>query len=174
MSDFIESERVRLTQARTDLVEKRHVLQTQIAEVDRDLHGVDREFEAVKAYELAKQGKLNLNGGQVRRSPVQAASGGRRSRDGSRRNSLLEMIGNAPNGMARGELIYASGVKGDKNAEMSISNALTALTKAGQVIRHEGKYFTSNIATSAPVEVTANPVDMPTTNTTDQPVEAAA
>ena len=32
------------------------------------------------------------------------------------------------------------GVKGDKAGEMSVLNALTALTKANQIARREGKY----------------------------------
>ena len=35
------------------------------------------------------------------------------------------------------------GLKGDKAGEMSVSNALTALTKSNQVSRHEGKYRVS-------------------------------
>jgi hypothetical protein len=31
-------------------------------------------------------------------------------------------------------------IKGDKTAEKSVSNALTALTKSNQVSRREGKY----------------------------------
>jgi hypothetical protein len=33
------------------------------------------------------------------------------------------------------------GLKGDKAGEMSISNALTAVTKANQVTRRDGRYF---------------------------------
>jgi hypothetical protein len=32
------------------------------------------------------------------------------------------------------------GLKGDKSAEKSVSNALTALTKGNQVFRRDGKY----------------------------------
>jgi len=32
------------------------------------------------------------------------------------------------------------GLKGDKSGEMSISNALTALIKANQISRRDGKY----------------------------------
>jgi hypothetical protein len=32
------------------------------------------------------------------------------------------------------------GLKGDKSGEMSVSNALTALTKANQVARRDGRY----------------------------------
>jgi len=32
------------------------------------------------------------------------------------------------------------GLKGNKSGEMSVSNALTALTKAKEVVRAEGRY----------------------------------
>lgn len=158
MQDFITAERDRLTQAREALVEKRHNLQVEISETDRELAAMEREFEAVKAYELAKSGKLvltNRGGATTRR----AVSGNgltrtRKPRDGSRRNTLLSMVANAPNGMGRGDLIYALGVKGDKAGEMSISNALTSLTKSGQLVRHEGKYFASGLANEAALEPT--------------------
>jgi hypothetical protein len=45
-----------------------------------------------------------------------------------------------PAGLWRGELLEKMGLKGDKQGEMSVSNALTALTKAGHVNRKKGKY----------------------------------
>jgi hypothetical protein len=38
------------------------------------------------------------------------------------------------------EVFQRMGLKGDKSAEKSVSNALTALTKSNQVSRREGKY----------------------------------
>lgn len=157
MQDFITAERDRLTQAREALVEKRHNLQVEISETDRELAAMEREFEAVKAYELAKSGKLvltNRGGATTRRAASNGAPRTRKPRDGSRRNTLLSMIANAPSGMGRGDLIYALGVKGDKAGEMSISNALTSLTKSGQLVRHEGKYFASGLANEAALEPT--------------------
>jgi len=43
--------------------------------------------------------------------------------------------------MRRAELLNATGVKGDKSGEMSVSNALTSLTKGGAFLRNDGKYF---------------------------------
>ena len=72
---------------------------------------------------------------QVRapRSPSQ----GRR---GSKRDALMQTIRQNPDGLTRGEILEKMGLKGDKSGEMSISNALTALTKANQVSRRDGKY----------------------------------
>jgi hypothetical protein len=41
------------------------------------------------------------------------------------------------------ELLEKLGLKGNKSGEMSVSNALTALTKANQVVRKDGKYVAS-------------------------------
>ena len=51
----------------------------------------------------------------------------------------MRVIGEG-NGLSRGEIIQKMGLKGDKSGEMSISNALTALTKGNQVRREGGKY----------------------------------
>lgn len=64
------------------------------------------------------------------------ASTGRR---GSKREQLLQLIKDG-NGLTRGEILEKMGLKGDKTGEMSVSNALTALTKANQVARRDGKY----------------------------------
>jgi hypothetical protein len=42
--------------------------------------------------------------------------------------------------LSRGEILEQMGLKGDKSGEMSVSNALTALTKSNQVLRDGGKY----------------------------------
>jgi hypothetical protein len=52
---------------------------------------------------------------------------------------LLELIRQS-DGLSRGELLERMGLKGDKSGEMSVSNALTALTKSNQVHREGGKY----------------------------------
>src|SRR3954462_7547414 len=61
-----------------------------------------------------------------------------RTRRGSRRESLLELIRQS-DGLSRGEILERVGLKGDKSGEMSVSNALTALTKSNQVHREGGK-----------------------------------
>ena len=50
------------------------------------------------------------------------------------------MIRSNATGLSRGEILERMGLKGDKSGEMSVSNALTALTKSNQVARREGKY----------------------------------
>jgi hypothetical protein len=53
---------------------------------------------------------------------------------------LLQLIRDNPDGLRRGEILERMGLKGDKAGEMSVSNALTALTKSNQVSRQEGRY----------------------------------
>ena len=63
-----------------------------------------------------------------------------RPQPGTRRETLLRVIGEHPNGLSRGEIFQRLGLKGNKSAEKSISNALAALTKNNQVSRRQGKY----------------------------------
>jgi len=44
-------------------------------------------------------------------------------------------------GLTRGQLLEKMGVKGNKSGEMSVSNALTALTKSKQLRRAEGRKY---------------------------------
>jgi hypothetical protein len=55
----------------------------------------------------------------------------------------LALIRENAGGLTRGEIIERMGLKGNKSGEMSVSNALTALTKGNQVSRRDGKYRTA-------------------------------
>ena len=76
---------------------------------------------------------------QARRARQALAGRQSRTRRGSRREALLEVIRQS-DGLSRGEILERMGLKGDKSGEMSVSNALTALTKSNQVRREDGKY----------------------------------
>ena len=123
-SDFVARERDRLG------AERKAVL-TQQRELQAKLAGIDREFQAIDAYAAAKTGKAVR---QTRSNTTRPTS-----RRGSKREDLLRVIGEG-NGLSRGEIIQKMGLKGDKAGEMSISNALTTLTKGNQVRREGGKY----------------------------------
>jgi hypothetical protein len=124
-SEFMTRERERLRAERERIFNQQEELQ-------RKLDEINREFAAIEAYEAAKTGKAT-------RAP---AAGGRqqRGRRGSRREELLNLIREG-NGLSRGEILERMGLKGDKSGEMSVSNALTALTKRNQVRREGGKYL---------------------------------
>ena len=51
-----------------------------------------------------------------------------------------KVIEENPSGLSRGEILERIGLKGNKSAQKSVSNALTALTKNSQVFRRDGKY----------------------------------
>ena len=94
---------------------------------------VDRELSAIDAYEAAKTGK----------APAATRRGTRArplARRGSKREALMQVIKDNPSGLTRGEILERMGLKGDKSGEMSVSNALTALTKGKQVARKDRKY----------------------------------
>src|SRR3954470_13455021 len=124
-AEYIARERERLHAEREQIF-------TQQEELQRQLDVVNREFAAIEAYEGAKTGK----------AARQQAPAGRqsRARRGSRREGLLELIQQG-NGLSRGDILERMSLKGDKAGEMSVSNALTALTKSNQVRREGGKYY---------------------------------
>lgn len=121
----IKKERERL-QAELD------ALGTSIGESIARVRDIEKELAAIDAYEAAKTGKTQ--------TPARNGAAAR-ARKGSRRQDILDAVASAPDGMSRGDLLERFGVKGDKSGEMSISNALTALTnKTGQLVREGGRY----------------------------------
>src|SRR3954451_15418595 len=122
-AEYIARERDRLRAEREQVFSRQEELQ-------RKLDAINREFAAIEAYETAKTGK-NARQAPAGRQP--------RARRGSRREALLELLRQS-DGLSRGEILERMGLKGDKSGAMSVSNALTALTKSNQVRREGGKY----------------------------------
>ena len=125
---FMASERDRLKKAREEIFDQQEAL-------EQKLNAINAELRAIDAYEAVKSGKAPAASGTTSRS--RRASGKR----GAKRDAVLEVIKNNPDGMTRGEIIEAMDSKGDKAAETSISNALTALKKANAVGTRDGKYI---------------------------------
>jgi hypothetical protein len=132
-SDYIARERERLSREREEI-------SSQKRELDNRLAAIDREFQALDAYQSAKTGKPSGR----RRVQTQ-----RRAPRGSRREGLLNLIRDG-NGLSRGDILERMGLKGDKAGEMSVSNALTALTKRNQVRREGGKYYPGELGAGEP------------------------
>jgi hypothetical protein len=126
---FVERERDRLGEQRKALV-------AQQQELEKEIALVDREMSAVDAYEAAKMGKAPRQTRKGTRRSAGAGSG----RRGSRRDELIKLL-TGSNGLTRGEILEKMGLKGNKAGEMSVSNALTALTKSKQVTRKDRKYL---------------------------------
>jgi|ERR1044072_8337102 hypothetical protein len=118
---YIESERQRLR-------DRRQTLEAYMAEHQSQLAEIDREFAAIDAYEKAKTGKSTNTA--VTKSV----------RGGGRREAVYNVIGKR-GGASRGDILEALGVKGDKSGEMAVSNALTAMKKAGQVVKDGGLWY---------------------------------
>ncbi|MBK8082328.1 MAG: hypothetical protein IPK28_00010 [Devosia sp.] len=64
---------------------------------------------------------------------------------GTRRAGIRELVLNAvrasgADGINRADLLLALGMKGDKSGEQSVSNALSALKKAGATSTKNGRY----------------------------------
>jgi hypothetical protein len=121
---FITRQREALLQQREAIFNQQQELQRQLDEVNEML----RKFDAFEG-----KAAPTRQAPRARRAP-------RATRRGSKREELLRVIRDG-NGLTRGEILEKMGLKGDKSGEMSVSNALTALTKSQQVSRHEGKYF---------------------------------
>src|SRR5215207_4962977 len=114
-ADYIARERERLRAERESLIQQRR-------EIDQKLATIDKEFRAVDAYEAAKAGR------KVAAKATGGSGRGRGTRRGSKREALLAVIRENPAGLSRGEILQQMGLKSDKAGEMSVSNALTALT----------------------------------------------
>lgn len=128
--EFIARERERLNTEKNGITE-------QITGLTGQRDALDRELAAIDAYEKAKAGtpvQVGKGGGKNRGAAVA------RSRRGSKREGLLALIKENPAGLRRADILEKMGLKGDKAGEMSVSNALTALTKSNQVARSDGKY----------------------------------
>ncbi len=127
-ADFITRDRERLHAEREQISNQQHELEGKLADINRELAAID-------AYEAAKAGNAPAAARQPR-----AARARTQARRGSKRDALMQVIKGNPSGLTRGEILERMGVKGDKSGEMSVSNALTALTKANQVTRRDGRY----------------------------------
>lgn len=127
-AEYISRERDRLSAERDAII-------TQRRELDQRLAEINREFQAVDAYEAAKSGK-----GPTRQAGARKPSGARQARRGSRREELMNVIRQG-HGLTRGEILEKMGLKGNKSGEMLVSNALTALTKSNQVRRNEERRY---------------------------------
>lgn len=124
MEQFIENERIRLTNAREAARAKR-------AEIDASLVAINTELDAIAAYEAAKKGKRSRRKGST--------TGTRR---GPQRQKVVDVISASQGGLTRGEIIDALGVKGDYAGEQSVSNSLAALKRSSKLLQNDdGKYL---------------------------------
>jgi hypothetical protein len=118
-----------ITKQREALLQQRETILSQQQELQRQLDEVNEMLGKFDAFE----GKA----APLRQQPGTRHSSG--TRRGSKREELLKVI-RERNGLTCGAILDKMSLKGDKSEEMSVSNALTALTKSQQITRREGKY----------------------------------
>ena len=155
-ADVMWRERERLSHERDEILDQQKELENQQKELDNKLTEITRELAAIDAYEAAKTGKAAMPAQQPpapeksEATTEELPAGPRpRPQPGTRRETLLRVIGEEPKGLSRGEIFERMGLKGNKSAEKSVSNALTALTKNNLVFRREGKYVIGERQVSA-------------------------
>jgi hypothetical protein len=122
---FIARQREALINQREELLNQQRVVQDQLDQLDVMLTKFD-VFEGKQA--------------RGRKQSRSAKGGGGSGRRGSKRDELLGVIRDG-HGLTRGEILEKMGLKGNKSGEMSVSNALTALTKNNHVRRDGRKYL---------------------------------
>jgi hypothetical protein len=120
---FIGQERERIKEAIKAAKHKRQ-------EAENEISQLEAQAAAVTAYDAALKGK--------KLSPAPRAPRGPK---GEKRTGLLALIAERPDGMTRAELLTAMNAHGDKAAEQSISNALSALKRTGRVTQEGKKYL---------------------------------
>jgi hypothetical protein len=121
-----------MTELASFLSEQRTKYQKQADEAKAKLAEAETELRALDAYEAAKKSKPPRREGE--RQP-------RKPREKGKRAELLNLItAQYPDGITRSELLVALNAKGSKQQEQSISNALSALRKAGQLALQDGTY----------------------------------
>lgn len=119
---FVADERRRIHDAIKTAKAKRQ-------EADREIAQLEAQLTAIAAYDAA------LKGTSVGDKPRAA-----RGRRGEKREAICDLLAQHADGLTRRELLTAMEAHGDKAAEQSISNALSALKKTGRVIQ-EGKAY---------------------------------
>jgi DNA-binding transcriptional ArsR family regulator len=126
---YVSRERSRLTKARDAARTRKNRLEQELSEIESEL-------AAIQAYEQAKK---KTPGKAARGGRRPAAKAGKRAPRGEKRRAVLDLIKKSE-GLTRGEILSRLGVKGDKSAEQSVSNALTALKKQNLVASRDRKY----------------------------------
>ena len=103
--------------------------------IERKLNALEN---AIRAYE---DSGAPAPAAAPKAAPAKKASRRRRS---SRRQEIVRIIGESgSDGIGRAGIILALNAKGNKSAEQSVSNTLSALKKAAEVRHDDGKYFGS-------------------------------
>ena len=149
----VTEEKKRLSQQRRDVQKRVSALESELTALGAEMKNIDGEMAAIEAYETAKGSAPAPKRRQPRKAAAPATGLGtkagsgtkkatRRRRRVSRRAEILSAIASfGSTGAGRADIIQTLNVKGDKSAEQSVSNALAALKKSGDVAHEDGKYI---------------------------------
>ncbi len=112
--------------------------------IERKLNALDNAIRAYEDSVAPARAAAPKAAPATPATPAAPARKTRRRRRSSRRNEIVRIIGaSGGDGIGRAGIITALNVKGNKSAEQSVSNTLSALKKAGEVRHADGKYFGS-------------------------------
>ena len=140
-ADIMQRERERLNREREEIVNQQKDLENKLTEINHEFAAIDA-YEAAKTVKAAtprrQQPSLRKSGAPIKQLSVDT---GASPQTGTRREAILQVIEKNPSGLSRGEILERIGLKGNKSAQKSVSNALTALIKSNRVLRREGKYM---------------------------------
>ena len=157
----VAEEKKRLSQQRRDVQKRVSALESELTALGAEMKNIDGEMAAIEAYETAKGSVPAPKRRQPRKATAAATVSGtktgsgtkratRRRRRVSRRAEILSTIASFGSaGAGRSDIIQTLDVKGDKSAEQSVSNALAALKKSGEVSHQDGKYIAQVADSSA-------------------------
>ena len=127
-TSVLEETQAFITRQREALLAQREAIFTQQQELQKQLDEVNGMLAKFDVFEGKRVAPTT--------TPSRRTSGSRR---GSKRDELLKVVREG-GGLTRGQILEKMGLKGNKTGEMSVSNALTALTKNNQ-LRWEGRNY---------------------------------
>ncbi|MDE0348742.1 MAG: hypothetical protein OXM56_03410 [Gammaproteobacteria bacterium] len=166
----VAEEKKRLSQQRRDAEKRIASLESELSTLAAEMKGIDGELAAIEAYESATAAPAPRSRQRRARTAEAAAPAKRtrRRRRVSRRAEIVSVIASfGAAGAGRADIIRTLDVKGDKSAEQSVSNALAALKKSGEVAHQDGKYIAAvaeepaAAQEAAPAEAAAEPAPEP-------------
>lgn len=158
----VAEEKKRLSQQRRDTEKRIASLEAELSAAAADMKGIDGELAAIEAYESATAAPAPRKRRTRKAEAPAPAKRTRRRRRVSRRAEIVAAIASfGAAGAGRADIIRTLDVKGDKSAEQSVSNALAALKKSGEVAHQDGKYIAAVSEESAPTEAAAEPAPEP-------------
>jgi hypothetical protein len=136
-----------LARQRSQWTKKRQGVLAAQKKINEELAAVDKELAAIDAYHSVRSGKGTMvsqprsSRSTRKRAIKRTKRSGTRQPRGSVQAGVLKIIKSAKEGLTRGDIIGNLESKGNKSAEQSISNALSAMLKSKKIARKDGKYF---------------------------------